>query len=73
MVAIINMDITFKHETDDRRRFLPVMSAIGVRKKVVSIGYFSPSFRLQSLQFFLVVRLNGKLLYVLNALKIKEK
>ena len=29
-----------------------IMPAIAVRKKVVSISYFSPGFRLQSLQFF---------------------
>ena len=28
------------------------MAAIAVRKKVISIGHFSPCFRLQSLQFF---------------------
>ena len=34
---------------------LPVMAAIAVRKKVISIGHFSPCFRLQSLQIFLFV------------------
>ena len=31
---------------------IPVMAAIAVRKKVISIGHFSPCFRLQSLQIF---------------------
>ena len=52
---------------------LPVMAALAVRKKVISIGHFSPCFRLQSLQSFLFVKLNQEQLYVLNALKIREK
>ena len=36
----------------------PVMGAIAVRKKVISIGHLSPCFRLQSLQFLLFVRSN---------------
>ena len=51
---------------------LPVMAAVAVRKKVVSIGHFSPCFYLQSLNFFFV-RSNQKQLYVLIALKIREK
>ena len=31
---------------------LPVMAAVAVRKKVVSIGHFSPNFYLQSMHFF---------------------
>ena len=31
---------------------LPVMAAVAVRKKVVSIGHFSPCFCLQSWNFF---------------------
>ena len=31
---------------------IPVMAAVAVRKKVVSIGHFSPCFYLQSLNFF---------------------
>ena len=31
---------------------VPVMAAIAVRKKVISIGHFSPCFCLQSLQIF---------------------
>ena len=54
-------------------KIVPVMAAIAVRKKVISIGHFSPCFRLQSLQIFLFVRLNQEQLYVLNALKIREK
>ena len=42
------------------------MAAIAVRKKVISIGHFSPCFRPQSLQFFLFVRLNQELLYELK-------
>ena len=34
---------------------LPVMAAIAVRKKIISIGHISPCFRLQSLQFFYVI------------------
>ena len=49
------------------------MAAIAMRKKVVSIGHFSPCFRLQSLQTFLFVRLNQEQLLVLNALKTREK
>ena len=37
---------------------LPVLAAVAVRKKVVGIGHFSPSFYLQSLQIFLFVRSN---------------
>ena len=51
---------------------LPVMAAVAVRKKVVSIGHFSPSFYFQSLQFFLFARSNQEQLYVLIALKIRE-
>ena len=49
------------------------MAAIAVRKKVVSIGHSPPSFCFQSLQSFLFVKLNQEQLYVLNALKIREK
>ena len=52
---------------------VPVMAAIAVRKKVISIGHFSPCFRLQSLQIFVLVRRNQEQLYALNALKIREK
>ena len=52
---------------------LPVMAAIAVRKKAISIGHFSLCFRFQSLQFFFFVRLNQEQLYVLNAPKIREK
>ena len=52
---------------------IPVMAAIAVRKKVVSIGHSPPSFCFQSLQSFLFVKLNQEQLYVLNALKIREK
>jgi len=55
------------------RKKVPVMAAVAVRKKVVSIGHFSPSFYLQSLQLFLFVRSNQEQLYVLIALKIREK
>ena len=48
---------------------VPVMAAIALRKKVISIGCFSPWFRLQSLQTFLLVRLNQEQLYVLIAPK----
>ena len=48
------------------------MAAVAVRKKVVSIGHFSPSFYLQSLQFFLFIRLNQELLYESIALKIRK-
>ena len=33
---------------------IPVMAAIAVRKKVISIGHFSPCFRLQSLQIYFI-------------------
>ena len=36
------------------------MAAIAVRKKVVSIGKFSPSFFLQSLQFYVLIALKSK-------------
>ena len=52
---------------------IPVMATVAMRKKVVSIGQFSPSFYLQSLQIFLFVRSNPEQLYVLIALKIREK
>ena len=51
--------------TDFNLVSLPVMAAVAVRKKVVSIGHFLPSFFLQSLQLFLFVRSNQKQLYVL--------
>ena len=51
---------------------IPVMAAVAVREKVVSIGHFSPCFYLQSLKFFFV-RSNQKQLYVLTTLKIREK
>ena len=51
---------------------LPVMAAVAVRKKVVSIDHFSPSFCFQSLQIFLLVRSNQKHLHVLVALFIRE-
>ena len=38
-------------------------------RNVVSVGHWSPSFYLLSLQFFLVVRSNQEQLYVLIALK----
>ena len=50
---------------------IPVMTAVAVRKKVVGIGHFSPSFYLQSI--FLFVRSNQEQFYVLIALKIREK
>ena len=37
---------------------VPVMAAIAVRKKVISIGHFSPCFHLQSLQFFFYFQSN---------------
>ena len=49
---------------------IPVMAAVAVRKKVVSVGHFSPSFCFQSLQIFLFVRSNQKQLI---ALKIRKK
>ena len=54
-------------------KMLPVMAADAERKKGVSISHFSPSFCLQSLQIFLLVRSNQEQLYVLIALKIREK
>ena len=52
---------------------IPVMAAIAVRKKVVSIGHFSPCFYLQSLNFFYLLDQVKSNLYVWIALKIKEK
>ena len=52
---------------------VPVMAAVALRKKVVSIGHFSTSFCLQSLQFFFSIRSNQEQLYVLIALKIRKK
>ena len=51
---------------------IPVMAAVAVRKKVVSIGHFSSSFCFQSLQIFLLVRSNQEHLHVLVALFIRE-
>ena len=48
------------------------MAAIAVKKKVISMDHFSPSFHLQSLQIFLFVRSNQKQSYILNALKIRK-
>ena len=52
---------------------VPVMAAVAMRKKVVSIGHFSPCFCFQSPKSFFFVRSNQKQLYVLIALKIREK
>ena len=52
---------------------LPVMPAVAVRKKVVSISHFSKSFYFQLLQIFLFGKSNQKQLYVLIALKIREQ
>ena len=51
---------------------IPVMAAVVVMKKVLSIGRFSPSVYLQSLHFFFVWS-NQQQLYVSIALKICEK
>ena len=59
--------------TVQKNHTVPVMAAVAVRKKVVNIGHFSLSFYIQSLQFFLFVRSNQEQLYVLIALKIREK
>ena len=45
-------DLNLSHKTWNSEVYLPVMAAIAVRKKVISIGHFSPCFRLQSLQIF---------------------
>ena len=47
------------------------MAAVAVRKKVVSIGHFSLLFSV--MESFLFIRSNQKQLYVLIALKIREK
>ena len=52
-----------------KRLRLPVMAAVAVREKVVSIGHFSPNFCFQSLQIFLFVKSNQEQLYVLPELK----
>ena len=51
---------------------VPVMAAVAVRKKVVSIGHYLPSFYFKSLQIFLLVRSNQEHLHVLVALLIRE-
>ena len=45
---------------------LPIMAAVAVRKKVVSVVHSSLGFSLQSLQFYLFVRSNQEQLYVLK-------
>ena len=55
------------------RNYFPILAAVALRKKVVSIGQFSPNFCFQSLQIFLFVRSNQEQFYVLSALKIREK
>ena len=46
---------------------IPVMAAVVVRKKVVSIGHFSPSAYLQSLHFFyLLDQINSNCMYRLH-------
>ena len=75
-LTLIECDKTFKinmDQTENQRRKIPVMAAVAVRKKVVSIGHFSPCFCLQSLKFFLFVGSNQKQLNALIALKIREK
>ena len=52
---------------------LPVMAAVAMRKKVVSIGHFSPSLCLWSLKLFLFIRSNQEQLCILIALKIREE
>ena len=49
------------------------MAAVAVRKKVVSVGHFSPSFCFQSLQIFLFVILNQKQLIALKIRKKKDR
>ena len=53
--------------------YIPVMAAVAVRKKVVSIGHFSPSFCFQLLQILLFVRLIQEQLSISNALKIRKE
>ena len=45
---------------------IPVMAAIAVRKKVVRIGHFSPSFCPQSLYFFLLDQIKSNRMYWLH-------
>ena len=46
---------------------LPVMAAVAVRKKVVSVVHFSPSFCLQSLQlFYLLDQIESNCIYWLH-------
>ena len=52
---------------------LPARAPVAMRKKVGSIGHFSPCFCLQSLQIVLLVKSNQEQFYVLIALKIREK
>ena len=53
---------------------LPVMEAVVVRKKVVGIGHFSPSFCLQSLQFFFLLnQIKSNRLYLLHQKSEKNR
>ena len=45
-----------EHTFKRKDQAVPVMAAVAVRKKVVSIGHFSPCFCLQLLKFFLLVK-----------------
>ena len=54
--------------------FLSVMAAVAVRKKVVNIGHFSPSFYIQSLQsFYLLDQINKKCVYWLHCKSEKNR
>ena len=52
---------------------ISVMAAVAVRKKVVSIGHFSPSFRLQSLQSFLFASRGAGSVKLPRSMKIPTK
>ena len=45
---------------------IPVMAAVVIMKKVLSIGRFSPSVYLQSLHFFLFDQINSNCMYQLH-------
>ena len=53
--------------------FIPVMAAIAVRKKVISIGDFSPCFLLQSLQFFFICEINSRAIVCIKCTENQRK
>ena len=68
-------DASKKMEKTFRIRIIeiPVMAAIAVRKKVISIGRFSPCFRLQSLQCFFICEIKSRAILCIECTENQRK